>query len=607
MLACTLTGLRLGIRHPVLLLICGFGGAGLLGFAVFWAYVPDPGFGRACGIAVTAACLVPLADGCRGRFEGWRRLRPFGPVGALLAATGLFDLALGYLHGGYSAQANVAVDRYRIGLPSDGVLPMLFAQQLQSSTRPIPVFLVVGWQSSDRPPLQTGYFLLQQSALGTGRFDDYQILGTLLQATWVVGLWALLHAAGKPRRAVPLCLAAVLFSGFVIQNSFFTWPKLAAATGVLLAAAVLLTPELRARRTGRAAGALVGLSLGVAMLGHPGTLFALIGIVGGIAVLWRLRRLRPPGWLPPSRRFNAAAAIGFVVSYAPWSAYQRFVDPPGNTLTEVNMAGTSGPVPGKSTLRVIAEAYRKAGLHQVVTNKESNYEVPFRHTLGYLREAVALPYHLLAGQQAAAQTSAHDIVTWQFFFLGPILGFTGWGLLVLAARMVRRVAARRPLAGLQPEPVWLLCVGITLLIWPLVLFGGNATLAHQGTYFVEPVLIAAGVLGFWSLSPKAAAAATAASCAVTLWVYIGFTPVASVPGSHNTAPVSAAAAALLAFSIVACLACLWWIGVEQPSGFGDVPVPVQRSEGCRDVAVIGGGGSRDAEPAAADGECRQQV
>jgi hypothetical protein len=615
MVACTLIGLRLGVKHPVLLLICGFGGAGLLGFAVFWAYVAGPGLGRACGIAVTAACLVPLADGCRERFGAWRRLRPFAPVGALFAANGLFNLALGYLHGGFSTQANVAIDRYGIGLPPDGVLPMLFARQVQSSTRPIPSYLIPGWQSSDRPPLQTGYFLLQQSVLGSGHLDDYQILGTLLQATWVVGLWALLHAAGKPRRAVPLCLAAVLFSGFVIQNSFFTWPKLLAATGILLAAAVLLTPQLRGLRTSRAAGALVGLSLGIAMLGHPGTLFALVGIVGGIAVLWLVRRLRPTGWQPPSWRFIAASAAGFAVACVPWSAYQRFVDPPGNMLTEVNMAGVSGPVPG-STLKVILHAYRKAGLRQVIANKESNYELPFRHTLGYLREVVALPYHLIAGQQAAAQTSAHNIVTWQFFFLGPILGFSGWGLLVFVGRVVRRAVGRHPLPGFQPELLWLLCLVITLLVWPLVMFGGNATVAHQGTYFVEPVLIAVGVLGFWSLSPKAAAVVTAASCAMTLWVFIGFTPEAPVPGSGNTAPVSVGTAALLAFSIAACLACLWWVGVEQPSGFGDTtdePAALSRpapglsrsvppqgapagSEGGRH-AVLLGDGSRDAAPA----------
>ena len=619
MTACALMGVRLGIRHPLLLLICGFAGAGLLGFAVFWAYVPSSGFGRVCGVAATAGCVLLLADGCRGRFEGWRRLRPFGPVSALFAASGLFDLALGYLHGGFAAQADVAVNRYRLGLPGDGVIPLVFAQQLHSGTRPLPVYLMSNWQSSDRPPLQTGYDLLQQSVLGSWRFDDYQILGTLLQATWVFGLWALLHAAGKPRRAVPVCLAAVLFNGFVIQNSFFTWPKLLAATGVLLAAAVLLTPQLHGLRGSRTAGALAGLSLGTAMLGHPGTLFALIGIVGGIAALWRVRRLRPAGWYPPSWRFTAASAAGFLVAYAPWPAYQRFVDPPGNLLTEVNMADAPGPEPGRSTLRVIFDAYREAGAHQVIADKASNYTFPFQHTLGYLRELVALPYHLLAGQPAAAQNSANNIVTWQFFCLGPILGLTGWGLVLLAGRAVRGLVARRPLTRLQPELVWLLCLAITLAVWPLMLFGPVATSAHQGTYFVEPVLIAVGVLAFWSLRPVWAIAVTAVSGAMTLWVYIGFTPEGPVPGSGNTDPVSAGTVALLVVSIAACLACLWRVGADQPSGFGDVPAAGSadsadsadsagsaQSGRCRQVPVFGGR-PRAAVVPPLQGDRRQQV
>jgi len=31
---------------------------------------------------------------------------------------------------------------------------------------------------------------------------------------WIPGLWALLVAMGKPRRAVALCMTAVVFNGF---------------------------------------------------------------------------------------------------------------------------------------------------------------------------------------------------------------------------------------------------------------------------------------------------------------------------------------------------------------------------------------------------------
>jgi hypothetical protein len=334
--ACLLAGRRFGVKSPVLLLTCGFVGSGLLGFAVFWIYLLGPTAGRVAGIGVNAACALVLLDACRHGFARWRQLHFLAPVTALFATAGLFNLALGYLRGGL--QADIAPNRYLAGLPGDNELPLLFAQQLQSRVRPLPHFLAWGFQSSDRPPLQTGYYLIEQSVLGSGRFEDYQVFSTLLQGTWIFGLWALLYAARKPRWAVPLCLASALFSGFTIVNSLFTWPKLVSATGVLLACAVLLTPEMRSLHKSRVAGGLAGCALGVSMLGHPGGIFALPGIVLILAVLWPVRSVRPRGWLPPSPGFLAAATGAFIAAYLPWVLYQKYYQPPGNALFEIQMA-----------------------------------------------------------------------------------------------------------------------------------------------------------------------------------------------------------------------------------------------------------------------------
>ena len=563
--ACVLLGQRLGVRDKILLLLCGYAGGGLLGFAIFWAYLLNTDLGRGFALAVTAGSAIVLLDACRNGFAGWRRLRIFAPVSALYAATGLFNLALGYLHGGFNAAVDVPENRYLVKLPADTEIPLLFARQLQSHVRPLPYFVADNFQSSDRPPLQTDYYLLQQAVLGSGRFHDYQVMSTLLQGLWVFGLWALLRAARKPRWSAPVCLAVVLFNGFVIQNSFFVWPKLVSGAGVMLAAAAFLTGHINGLRASRLAGGLAGAVLAVAILGHPGTMFALAGAAPVLVLLWRVPRLRPARWEPTTKRFLGFGVLTLGAVYVPWSLYQKFYQPPANTLLEVQLANSPISVPGESTGRVVIDAYRKAGAHGTVANKLSNFAGPFHHTLGYLREVVALPFHVLTGNTAAAQASAHAIVDWQFFYIAPIAGLAGMGLIVLCVRTAPRAMRRHAHEALPAEAVWVLCVLVTYVLWALTLFGPNSTSAHQGTYFMEPVLIAAGILGFWSVSPRLAVIIGAASCAITLWLYIGFTPVVSEPRAGIHGGITTAAAISLVLSIAACLVCLWWVGIWEPN------------------------------------------
>lgn len=601
-IACALLAVRLGVSHWLLLLTAAISGSGTLGLAVFWVYLANNHLGRGFSLAVMVLSLSIMADACRGRAAGWRALRPLLPMTALYMAAAFFSSALAYLHVSFASNTNVGPSRFETGLPADNVLPLLFAKQLQASHRPLAAVLTRGWQSSDRPPLQTGYYLMQQSVLHSGHFNDYELLGILVQCLWIPGLWALLVAMGKPRGAVCLSLAAVLFNGFIFQNTIFTWPKLIAAAAVLLTAAILCTRQSAHLMTSRTAGLLVGLAIGTAMMTHPGSLFALIGVVGVIAVLWLLPRLRPTGWRPPTWRFLWPAAVAAVLSYEPWSAYyQKHYQPPANALTELQLAEVHGPVPGKTATQVIIQAYQKAGLHTAISNKIANVKEPFTHLLDYPRWCAAVVYHMLTGHPGTAAKDAAEIINAQFFLIGVIVGFAGWGLLALYGRALwefgLRVRARFTRDGGQPprltpssysqEYVLLGVIGISYIVWCLVLFGPGSTIAHQGTYFYEPVLIALGVIGFWSVSHRLAAVVVVVSAAFTLWLYVRFTPVATVPnqtwlydpsdpfkvgvmgitplatGGSNTDPATTGAMALLVVSVVLCAGALWWIAADR--------------------------------------------
>jgi hypothetical protein len=598
--ACALLTARLGVTHWLLLLTAAISGSGALSLAAFWIYLASEHVGRGFSIAVTGLSVLVMLDALRHRCAGWRTLRPLLPMGLLYVTAGFFTSALAYLHVSFASNTNIAPSRFQTGLPADNVLPMLFAKQLMTTHRPLPPLLTRGWQSSDRPPLQTGYYLLQQSVLHSGHFNDYQLLAMLLQCLWVPGLWALLYAMGKPRGAIGLSLTAVLFNGFVFQNSIFTWPKLIAAAALLLFAAIMCTRESAHLMSSRFAGVLAGLAIGTAMMSHPGSLFAVVGLVVVFGVMWLIPRVRPAGWRPPSWRFLWPMALVAAICYEPWSLYYgKHYQPPANALTELQLADREGPVPGKTTTQVIVEAYKSIGVHKAISNKIANFETPFDHIWDYPRWCVAVVYHVLTGHPGSAQKVATEIVRAQFFYIAPILGFVGWGLCVLYGRALwefgTRVRARfgRSTDGapqLAPssysvfsqEYILLAIIGVYSIAWCLLLFGPWSTIAHQGTYFTELVLIALGVIGFWSLSPRLTAAVVLVSSAFTLWLYVRFTPLNTVSsftwlynprnpftvgvvglkgiptGGKNTDPVTAGSMTLLIVSVALCLVALWW-------------------------------------------------
>jgi hypothetical protein len=589
--ACALLAVRCGVSHWLLLMTSAVAGSGVLALVTFWAYLAGPRFGRGVAIALALASALVLLEACRHRFAAWKALRPLLPVSALFAASGFFNVATAYLHQSFATQPNPGMNRYRIALPSDNNIAWFFAKQLEAKARPLPEYVVPGWQSSDRPPLQTGYYLMQHAVLNTSNYNDYLITSIVLQGCWILGLWALLRAMGKGRWAVAACLFAAMFNGFVLQNTVFTWPKLIAAAGILLAAAIVCTRQFPALRRSRAAGALTGAAAGAGMMGHPGSVFALGGLALVIAALWLLPRLRPGWWQPPTWRFLWPAGALFALCYGPWSLYYtQIYQPPGNALSQVQLANTIAP--GQSTLKTVVNAYKQAGLHTTVTDKISNLKTPFRGTFSYLHWMLATVYHELTGHDAAAAKAAHHIVTAQFYYLGAILGIVGWGLLILLVRagrdLVRRIRAPKGLtlarggADYSQEYLLLAVISIYSLVWAIALFGPKATAAHQGTYFTEPVLLALGVLGFWSISRYLGMALALISGFFTLWVYVAFTPVTTLRtnliGGYNDSLATGPASTYLALGILACLLAAWWVGADRFGYAATLPSQPTRSD-----------------------------
>jgi hypothetical protein len=279
--------------------------------------------------------------------------------------------------------------------------------------------------------------------------------------------------------------------------------------------------------------------------------------------------------------------------------YGKYYQPPGNALIDLQLADAPASKPGQSTLSVIIEAYRKLTPRQILDNKLSNLTTPFDHTLAYLHNALYLVLHAFSGSTREVALHGRLEVVWQFYDVGPALGLVGLGLVILvlrggwdlwrwigrrrggAADAERGTAAGSDAAGSGADgpsaavsrfswrwpglvPLCLLSLLITYLFWAMTLLGPRGTIVHQGSYFVELLGMALGLMGWWSVSRRAAAVVVGASAAFTLYVYVRYTPTFQGPGTPFPHGASSSVALLLAFSVLGCTAALWWVGRATP-------------------------------------------
>jgi hypothetical protein len=380
----------------------------------------------------------------------------------------------------------------------------------------------------------------------------YAATGIVLQTLWIFGVWALLVAFKVDRRASALVFTATLFSGFVTVNTEFVWPKLIAAAFAMVAVAIALTGDLRTPGRRIAYGFFGGLDLAWGYLSHTGTAFAAVAIVILLLIL-----RRAASW-----RAVVACAIAVLVALAPWSAYQKYYDPPGNTLTWLQLAPAVPYDPNASMTSMIVDSYKKVGLPKVVHNKGQNLVYPFRGELDTAKDVVKVvgsyivPTHGNKARRIPAATGYREQV---YFHLWPTLGVLGLGPIFLLLGWWRRRRSQEPEFRLAAT-CWL-AVAISIVLWSLILFGPSDTQIYQGTYVLELLAFVAGVLSIWVVSRRWATMFVLAQAAFTLWVYLRFTPLSgpSLPRAFYTSTNTAVlATGILGLGgCVAVLAGMW--------------------------------------------------
>ena len=501
--AASLCGARLGLRRVPVLLALGLAATGVVAMLAFWAYYWDRTAGQSFSFFVLFGSVLLTAWCLYGGQLDRALLRGLATPLLLWALGSAFLVFLGFLHGDTAFPVETAAARFYGPLPSDNDLPRFFSEWFYANGSAGNPVYPPDWLASDRPPLQIGYVLAQRPFNIGSDALNYQVLGVILQQLWIVGLWALLTAARLGRSTRALITVAVLLSGLAIVNGFYVWPKLLPAAMLLAAAALVITPLWDELRANRWAAALIGVLVALAMMGHGSSVFGVIPL----ALIAALRGL-------PSWRWIGVAALVAIVVMAPWSAYQKYGQPPGDRLLKWSLAGVT-EIDERGTMETIVDSYQEVGLGGAIHNKGQNFVTMVGG--GPAWEALdRAGGNVGSGDLEGAVREVRTIVFFDFF---PSLGL----LLLAPLAMIwrRRRGPERP----QEWSFALLSfavVGIGCLAWGLLSFGdlSSRTVLHVSSYMLSILAIAGAVAGLRAVLPRFAVYLTLLGAALMLALYV---------------------------------------------------------------------------------------
>ncbi|WP_230939958.1 hypothetical protein [Xanthomonas translucens] len=437
--------------------LCALLALGTASACVIAGYIASPALGAI--IAYGAAALPLLALPLRRRrgaaplAEATALHRLFFP--SLLLA--LLILWIGLYPFSWDGQDwQTAATRWR-NLPMDSWLPLTFADMVAAGRLDVP--MIGDWLSSDRPPLQSGlYLLFFHSWLAHGGLI-YQALSTWAQALVIVPLLVLV--GNLPRRSQRAAIVfALALSPLVLLNGLFVWPKLFAATFCAIFHIALFGPSSIARP---ARWPMAGLAAALAMLSHGGALFALVGSTAAFVLLKRRQAL------PVLFKTGALA----VAAYLPWVAYQRLIDPPGDRLLKWHFAGHI-PVTQDSFLHVLRAAYADLGLWPWLAGRASNLNSLVHGSFSFFGDVWTLFWNRSPAAIATVVENSFFYGAYSMWFASPL-----WLLPCVAYALVKR----RSLRPVRFPSDLALAAALSFLFWILVIYEPGQTVIHQGAYF----------------------------------------------------------------------------------------------------------------------------
>lgn len=493
---------------------------GLCALGTFCAYAVGPRIGRIAAVTFAIAPAVAGVALLLGRRRSLLQLQElqsrFLPTMALAA----FVLWIGLYPFDWDGTDWRTPGRRWLNLPVDNWLPFVFAEMLKEGEIRSP--MVGDWLSSDRPPLQTGLYLVFDRLYAPGGGLLYQVVSTWAQSLVLVPLSLLLGQASG-RHAQGLILFAVATSALVVLNSLFVWPKLLAASYCLIYHLYLF----RSRETYERSYLIAGMAAALALLSHGGALFALVGSTVAFLASGRAKAVL---------RTLTVAGVA-IVFYLPWLAYQSLVDPPGDRLIKWHFAGAIPPTKAP-LLTVLRDAYSELTLQQWLLGRIGNVRRIFEGTLAFFRDTWLLVGADSPGMASHIVNRSFFLTAYSTWFASPLLA----ALVVISLAVLKRKRLHEPMwpPGMIAALAW------SFLFWALVMFEPGSTVIHQGAYMSNIIFMVAILLVYARASMWVLIACIAGNTCLTVALYVLDR---STQGITYVAP----AIALLALLLTVCL------------------------------------------------------
>ena len=541
-------------RAPIFVLIRGWALNAGMAYAAFWVFFLNRNAGVAVSWTLCAATMAMLASlPFLPRIRSELRAPDVWIPTALMLATALFYLATLVVCKGPDPRVNAAAHRYLPGdLPSDNIIPRIFAERLYRGEDPRIIFGngsdAGTWHSSDRPPLQTGIELLQMPVSEFFNWDSkiqYQIAGLLAQCIWIPALWALLRALKCSARTLAIVFAASIFSGFFMLNSVFVWPKLLAAGLAMMAFVIVLADSRRTAGSEISDVCLAASLAALAMLAHAGVAF----FYPAMAVVAYRRRF--------ALSFKPAALgiLVFALWLLPWSAYQKYFDPPGNRLMKWHLAGDL-EIDELTVPQALERGYSSLTLEAFESNKLAN--------IG----ALVGPAANVGGWFWPSREE-------QFLHLFKTLGYLnlGWLLLFGGHEGLKKLRAANTAHEFGHARMLLEMALATALLWIFVLFLPGSTVVHAGSYAVMMALFAGLAILIAQMNTAEAIALLTVHIVhfFAVWVF------GSIPRGSEFRPSAMAAVNGLAIGIIAALVLIgrnYFFSDDSPSPLAPASPPL---------------------------------
>lgn len=487
---------RRGVVNNIILLAIGACCSGLFVYFNFWIWIFSSEFG--IGFSIFSYLIIFLY--LLKNFKNYNKLvdlEPWFAPFALWICYSIFMLSVGLApFGANEVLANVA-QRFSHPLPIDNQLPYIFARQIASGSISIP--MIGDWLSSDRPPLQSSYFLASCAVFFKNSSLHYQVSSTLLQCLWVVPLWIILRERFIDRLATIFTLSTTMFAGFSLLHGLFTWPKLLPVFFILLIFGILFDDK-SSRLSSWKIGGMTGGLAALAMLSHGGSLFAILGI-GLALLLWR--RIPTPAFV------LGTISVGIVLMFT-WSVYQSYIDPPGNRLLKWHLAGVV-PIDERTFSQALIDSYKVINIYEILSLKISNIKVIFGDPIVWGLDLVRTVLGLSNDRQILALRAS------QFYTVAAAWGVFALAPFALLTRGDSNTIAERRL-GVQ-----LLVISACICgAWVLLLFGPSATVIHQGSLGLLVFLYVGSVLVLFSLSKYLAMSLVTVHFVSVIAIYLAF-------------------------------------------------------------------------------------